>query len=66
MRPAEISSGNHAKETRMRDRSNDIRSTDELDLAIETLKDLTPSATVSDQVRGGNTAKGFRCECGTA
>ena len=50
----------------MRDRSNDIRSTDELDLAIETLKDLTPSATVSDQVRGGNTAKGLRCECGTA
>ena len=66
MRPAETSSGYHAKETGMRDRSNDIRSTDELDLAIETLKDLTPSATVCDQVKGGNTGIGRRCECGTA
>ena len=50
----------------MTERSSDIRSIDELDLTIETLKDLTPSATVCDQVRGGNTAKGGRCECGTA
>jgi hypothetical protein len=50
----------------MRDRSNDVRSSDELDLAIETLKDLTPSASVSDQIRGGVTGHGRQCECGTA
>ena len=50
----------------MSDRSNDVRSSDELDLAIETLKDLTPSAAQADQVRGGNTARGIQCECGTA
>ena len=50
----------------MRDRSNDVRSRDELDLAIETLKDLTPSASVSDQVRGGVTGKGYFVENGTA
>ena len=50
----------------MRDRSNDVRSSDELDLAIETLKDLTPSTSVSDQVRGGNTGWGRCVENGTA
>ena len=50
----------------MRDRSNDVRSIDELDLAIGTLKDLTPSAAQAGQVRGGNTSRAFACECGTA
>jgi hypothetical protein len=50
----------------MSDRRNDIASIDELHLTIETLKDLTPTASQADQVRGGNTARGCRCECGTA
>ncbi|MEA2703045.1 MAG: hypothetical protein QOD63_990 [Actinomycetota bacterium] len=49
----------------MKVRSNDISSTDELDLAIETLKDLTPSASQSDKVRGGRTSGGQACFCGT-
>ena len=66
MTTAESHSRLHAKETRMRNRSNDVRSRDELDLAIETLKDLTPSASVSDQVRGGVTAWGRHVENGSA
>ena len=50
----------------MSDRSIDVRSSDELELTIETLKDLTPSATQADQVRGGNTGKGLFVENGTA
>ena len=51
----------------MRDHSNDVRTIDELDLTIETLKDLTPSSAQADLVRGGNTAKArFACECGSA
>jgi hypothetical protein len=50
----------------MSDRSNDVRSSDELELTIETLKDLTPTATQADQVRGGVTGRGMQCECGTA
>ena len=49
----------------MKVRSNDISSTDELDLAIETLKDLTPTPSQSDQVRGGMTSSRQACFCGT-
>jgi hypothetical protein len=49
----------------MKNRSDDIRTTDDLDLAIETLKDLTPSATNADEVRGGRTSSVRGCYCGT-
>ncbi len=50
----------------MKIRSVDSRKKiDELDLAIEALKDLTPPATTSDEVRGGATTPGARCYCGT-
>ena len=49
----------------MKDRKNGNRSIDELDLAIETLKDLTPSASRADAVRGGMTTGGKGCVCGT-
>ena len=52
----------------MRNLSTDagtIDERDELDLAIETLKDLTPSASRADQVRGGATTQVRACYCGT-
>ena len=50
----------------MKVRSNDNHKIDELDLAIEALKDLTPPATTSDEVRGGATMPGKNgCYCGT-
>lgn len=52
----------------MKVRSNDSRKTDELDLDIEALKDLTPSSALADQVRGGVTSRVARanyCECGS-
>jgi hypothetical protein len=49
----------------MKVRSDDSRKIDELDLAIEALKDLTPTATQADEVRGGMTGKGQNCYCGT-
>ena len=49
----------------MKNRSDEITTTDELDLAIETLKDLTPSATTAGEVRGGRTSGGYACYCGT-
>ena len=36
---------------------DDSRKIDELDLAIEALKDLTPSSALADQVRGGDTSR---------
>ena len=41
----------------MKVRSDDNRKIDELDLAIEALKDLTPSSALADQVRGGVTSR---------
>lgn len=38
---------------------------DDLDLAIEMLKDLTPTARQADEVRGGVTGWGKNCYCGT-
>ena len=52
------------EETAMRIRS-DLRKTDELELAPETLKDLTPSKAQSGDVRGGATTGYRACECGT-
>ena len=49
----------------MRNRSDEISTTDELDLAIETLKDLTPSLMQSDEIRGGRTSSRQACYCGT-
>ena len=49
----------------MKDRQHETRSIDELDLAIETLKDLTPSARRADAVRGGASTGGKQCYCGT-
>ena len=49
----------------MKVRSNDNRKIDELDLALEALKDLTPPATTADEVRGGVHTKGNGCYCGT-
>ena len=46
----------------MKVRSDDSRKIDELDLAIEALKDLTPPAATSDEVRGGATT-GARNVC---
>ena len=48
----------------MKVRSVDSRKKiDELDLAIEALKDLTPSWDLADQVRGGDTsASRFQCD----
>ena len=66
MTTAESHSRLPRKETGMRERSNDLYSRDELDLAIETLKDLTPSATQADQVRGGNTTRDRFIENGSA
>lgn len=48
----------------MKNRSHDSR-TDELNLVVETLKDLTPSAAVADEVRGGKTSSRQACYCGT-
>ena len=42
---------------------DDSRKIDELDLAIEALKDLTPSAALADQVRGGDTSRTGRFVC---
>jgi hypothetical protein len=49
----------------MNDRKAENRSMDALDLAIETLKDLTPSTRRADAVRGGATTGGKQCYCGT-
>ena len=49
----------------MKTSSQDIRTTDDLDLTIETLKDLTPTATQADVVRGGMTSRAQGCYCGT-
>ena len=50
----------------MKVRSNDNGKIDELDLAIEALKDLTPPPTTSDEVRGGVTSAARNgCYCGT-
>lgn len=39
--------------------------TDELELTLETLKDLTVTGRAADAVKGGRTTKGYNCECGT-
>lgn len=52
----------------MKIRSEDVRSFDQLDLTIETLKDLTPTGVQADQVRGGPTSRPTRTpyyECGS-
>ncbi len=53
----------------MKIRSEDVRSFDQLDLSIETLKDLTPTGAQADQVRGGPTSRpargGAYYECGS-
>ena len=40
--------------------------TDELELTLETLKDLTVSLRDADGVRGGRTSSQMACYCGTA
>ena len=52
----------------MKARNEDTMTTDlndDLDLAIEMLKDLTPTNRQADQVRGGVTGWGRNCYCGT-
>ncbi len=49
----------------MRTHTTETGKIDDLDLAIETLKDLTPTATQADEVRGGKVAIGQNCYCGT-
>jgi hypothetical protein len=49
----------------MKTQSQDIRTIDELDLSIETLKDLTPSQADSADVRGGRTTQARICYCGS-
>jgi hypothetical protein len=39
--------------------------TDELELTLETLKDLTISGREAEGVRGGKTSRGVACYCGT-
>ena len=39
--------------------------TEELELTLETLKDLTVTGRVADGVQGGVTSRGYQCECGT-
>jgi hypothetical protein len=39
--------------------------TDELELTLETLKDLTVTARVAADVKGGKTGVGQACFCGT-
>lgn len=38
---------------------------DELELTLETLKDLTVTGRAADGVKGGATTPGMRCYCGT-
>jgi hypothetical protein len=49
----------------MKTQSQDITKIDELDLTIETLKDLTPAQTTSAEVRGGVLSRAFNCYCGS-
>ena len=49
----------------MKAHTEDSAKIDDLDLAIEMLKDLTPTARQADQVRGGMTTGRSWCECGT-
>ena len=49
----------------MKVRSHDNRKIDDLDLAIEALKDLTPIAAQAGEVRGGVTSGIRNCYCGT-
>jgi len=49
----------------MKARSDDTKKIDDLDLALEALKDLTPAATTAADVRGGVTGWGKGCYCGT-
>jgi hypothetical protein len=39
--------------------------TDELELTLETLKDLTVTGRAADGVKGGRTTPGGGCYCGT-
>ena len=39
--------------------------TDELELTLETLKDLTVTGREADAVKGGAATPGRMCECGT-
>ncbi len=39
--------------------------TDELELTLETLKDLTVTGRVADSVKGGRTTKAVNCFCGS-
>ena len=39
--------------------------TDELELTLETLKDLTVTGREAEGVKGGAATKGVMCECGT-
>ena len=39
--------------------------TDELELTLETLKDLTVTSRVADSVKGGATTPGRHCFCGS-
>jgi hypothetical protein len=50
----------------MKAHTEDSATIDDLDLAIEMLKDLTPTARQADAVRGGKCVPGNTCECGTA
>jgi len=49
----------------MNARTADTTKTDDLDLAIEMLKDLTPTARQAGEVRGGATTSVRGCYCGT-
>ena len=49
----------------MKARSENTTKIDDLDLAIEMLKDLTPTARQADEVRGGRTSALRACYCGT-
>ncbi len=49
----------------MKAQRDENMTTDDLDLAIETLKDLTPTTTQADAVRGGATTRVRACYCGT-
>ncbi len=49
----------------MKAQRDEIDTMDELELAIETLKDLTPTAQQADAIRGGRTTSVRACYCGT-